>query len=106
MSGTSPTLALIRELARSAEWDWDLSDLSRRVRRDRRSLIGVTLQKARNEFLPAHSARHAARVIADAIHGRGTNDLALRMKLRRYLAQELGHLNDLPDWSRIRHMLD
>jgi hypothetical protein len=106
VSGTSPTVALIRELARSAEWDWDLSDLSRRVRRDRRSLIGATLQKARDEFLPGHSARQAARVIADAVHGRGTNDLALRVKLRRFLTQELGYLDDLPDWSRIRQLID
>jgi hypothetical protein len=68
-------------------------------------LIGEALQKARDEFLPAHSGS-AARVIADAIHGRGTNDLALKMKLRRFLMQELGRLDDLPDWSRIRQLID
>jgi hypothetical protein len=102
----SPTAALIRELTRSAEWDWDLPDLKRRARHDRRMLVGEALQKARDEFLPAHSGRHAARVIADAIHGRGTGDLALKMKLRRFLTQELGRLDDLPDWSRIRQLID
>jgi hypothetical protein len=106
MTIMSPAAAIIRELARSAEWDWDFPDLKRRARRDRRMLIGEMLQKARDKFLPLHSARHAARVIADAIHGRGTNDLAVRMKLRRFLTEELGRLDDLPDWSRIRQLID
>jgi hypothetical protein len=104
MTITSPIAALIRELARSAEWDWDFADLERRARRERRMLIGEAFQRARDEFLPGHSARQAARVIADAIHGRGTGNL--KMKVRRFLVQELSSLNDLPDWSRIRQLID
>ena len=106
MTVMSPAAALIRELARSAEWDWDLPNLKRRAKSDRRVLIGDAFQKARNEFLPAHSARQAARVMADAVHGRGIGSLAVKTKLRRFFMQELGRLDDLPDWSRIRQLID
>jgi hypothetical protein len=106
MSATSPAVALIRELARSAEWDWDFAELERRARRERRTLIGAALQRARDEFLPGCSARQAARVMADAVHGRGTGDRNVKMKMRRFLVQELVSLDDLPDWSRIRQLID
>ena len=103
-----PAAALIAELARSREWDWDFANLKRRAREERAALIRVTLQRARDEFLPERtdSLRQASRTLAHAIHGRGTDNVGLQTKLRQLVIQELGYLDDLPDWGRIRQLID
>jgi hypothetical protein len=101
-----PAAALIAELARDRESAWDFSKLKALAKTARAALVAATLQQARDEFLPAHSVRAAARIIAQVIHGRGTDNIGRQAKIRQLLMQKLGYLDDLPDWSRIRQLID
>lgn len=123
----SATASIVRLLASEPDWDYadlkrradlmrqetfaieraaEVAELQRQAKLARQALVKSALQRARDEFFPDQSVRGAARGIADAVHRRATDDLALRDRVRRFLMQELDHIDDLPDWDRICRLVD
>ena len=97
-------LDLIERLARLSDDEREAA--ARRAQALRRRQIRGAVNKIRKALLPYWSDRAVARAIDDVARHRKRVDPLLRATIEAALREDLGELDDLPTWERIRQLFD